>query len=72
MTGSFAARCMDLPHGDDYAMCDGRICGRRRKCIRYMLHVRKRLMNRTGATYYIPCAPRYNVALCYLPYYPED
>lgn len=66
---SFAKRCMDLPFGFDNTLCEGFACGRRRKCIRYMLHIKKRLTATSGAAFYMVCEPRYNSELCYWPYY---
>lgn len=66
---SFAQRCMDLPYGFDQILCDGKCCPQRRKCVRYMLHVKKRLTATTGAAFYMMCAPKYNFALCFWNYY---
>lgn len=65
---SFAQRCMKLPYGYDQELCDGKTCGHRRKCIRYMLHVKKRLEAYEGAAHYMVCAPKYNFALCFWSY----
>lgn len=66
---TFAQRCIDLPYGFDNTLCDGRTCARRRKCIRYMLHVKKRLTATPGSAFYMVCAPKYNFALCFWDYY---
>lgn len=66
---TFAKRCMELPYGFDQDLCDGKTCPHRRKCIRYMLHVKKRLTATPGAASYMVCAPKYNYALCFWNYY---
>lgn len=66
---SFEQRCFDLPYGFDQILCDGKCCPHRRKCVRYMLHVKKRLTATTGAAFYLVCAPKYNFALCFWNYY---
>lgn len=66
---SFSQRCMDLPYGFDHTLCEGNKCGHRRKCVRYMLHVKKRLTATPGAAFYMVCAPKYNFALCFWNYY---
>lgn len=65
---SFAQRCMSLPYGFDQSMCEGHACGRRRKCIRYMLHVKKRLTATPGAAFYMVGPPKYRYELCFWPY----
>lgn len=66
---SFAQRCMDLPLGFDQTLCDGKTCPVRRKCVRYMLHVKKRLTNTPGGAFYMVSNPKYNFELCFWNYY---
>lgn len=64
---SFARKCMALPFGFDHTLCKGETCPVRRKCVRYMLHVKKRLTATPGAQFYMVCNPK-NRELCYWPY----
>ena len=70
MKNSFAERCMNLPYGFDHDLCEGTTCPRRRKCIRYMLHVKKRLTATPGGAFYVACN-RKNFELCFWNYYNE-
>ena len=65
---TFAQRCMSLPYGFDQTLCDGKTCPHRRKCVRYMLHVKKRLTATPGAAFYMECSPKYNYELCFWSY----
>lgn len=65
---TFAQRCMSLPIGFDQTLCDGNTCPHRRKCVRYMLHVKKRLTSTPGNAFYMVCAPKYNYELCFWSY----
>lgn len=65
---TFAQRCMSLPFGYDETLCEGQTCPHRRKCVRYMLHVKKRLTATPGAAFYMMCAPKYNFELCFWSY----
>lgn len=65
---TFAQRCMSLPYGFDQILCDGNACPHRRKCVRYMLHVKKRLTATPGAAYYVMASPKYNYELCFWSY----
>ena len=65
---SFSQRCMELPYGFDNPLCDGKTCPHRRKCVRYMLHIKKRLTATPGAVFYMVCNPA-NKELCFWNYY---
>lgn len=64
---TFAQRCMELPDAADQTLCQGDKCPYRRKCVRYMYHVKKRLTAQKGASFYMICNPK-NYELCYWPY----